>query len=145
MKIEEEKETLNVESLSQFYSLNFSWSILSRRRSVARVGRLLWSVAAKLRPLLVLHAGEADAVHQVLCLHHLAPVGVRSEVWAVPAMTDGSLVISRRWCDVRQVFSQVLQSSLSSVNRIITIIYRKNNMIVWRGSDITGIISNRNH
>ena len=107
---------------------------MSRRRSGTGVGRLLRAVAAELRPLLVLHAGEADAVHQVLRRHHLAVVVVvvvvRSEVWAVPAMTDGSLVISRRWCDVRQVFCQVLQSSLSSVNRIITIIYRKNNMIV---------------
>ena len=72
---------------------------MSRRRSVARVGRLLWSVAAELRPLLVLHAGETDAVHQVLRLHHLAAAAaaVRSDVRAGPAMTDGSLVISRRW------------------------------------------------
>ena len=38
--------------------------------------RLLRSVAAELRPLLVLHAGQADAVNQVFRLHHLVVVDV---------------------------------------------------------------------
>ena len=38
--------------------------------------RLLGSVAAELGPLLVLHAGQADAVNQVLRLHHLVDVVV---------------------------------------------------------------------
>ena len=54
---------------------------MSRGRPGTAVGHdsLLRPVAAELRPLLVLHAGEADAVHQVLRLHHLV-VGVRREV-----------------------------------------------------------------
>ena len=42
--------------------------------------RLLGSVAAELGPLLVLHAGQADAVNQVLRLHHLVDVVVVVDV-----------------------------------------------------------------
>ena len=45
----------------------------------------------------------------------------------VPLLTDGSLVIPRRWCDVRQVFGP----HCPSVNRNITIIYRNTDSMTW--------------
>ena len=130
-----------MKSLS-FILWELSWSILSRRRSGTGVGRLLRAVAAELRPLLVLHAGEADAVHQVLRRHHSGGGGgvvvvVRSEVshcWLMAALWFlGDGVMSGRCLVLTALLSiEILQLSTGT-------------LIVWRGYDITGIISDSNH